>query len=443
MLASAATRRRFEGTFCISQSETVNRRVVQSRPVASLLCRVSYTTNTPSYRQFTTASSTSTALESGVVSHSAKGVGNHCCSRVIENGAESTGFCPLMTEYGASGGDGMDAKERELHTKNGTSVESDKGVMSRSDASPQVTSRGPSASPQTGGQNSEEMQASRPIAQQDSGSSQPEVVAIDHRSPPALIEATGMNAKARRAAKRAAERTDAEAGEEAPTTAEEPNATKGGDALVVASSTKQTTVSGTKPTTAKERRAARRAVAREALTTSAVTTNTGTNRLSTSVSSETVPHAVGTGDYSSNSNKEGITSKERRLLRRQEERKKREREGEADQAEFGTFQQDSCLAKRRRLSGGGGGTSGSNPHIVFVGQLAFKTSAKDLEDHFKTRGGVTGKISVRLLTRKGTNPPRSRGMAFVEVNALLLLLVNYALLYYRQRYCEWHKHAIR
>lgn len=388
----------------------------------------------------------STALESDVVSHSAKGVGNHCCSRVIENGTESTGFCPpLMTEYGASGSDGMNAKERraakriakqtsgdrELHTKNRTSVESNKGVMSRSDASAHATSRGPSASPQTEGKNSEERPASTPKAQQDSRSNQPEAVAIDHRSPPALVEVAGMNAKARRAAKRAAERAEAEAEAQAPTTAEEPKATKGGDPLVVAPSTKQTTVSGTTPTTAKERCAA----VLEALTASAVTTNTSTNSLSTSASSETVPHAAGTGDSSSNSNK-GMTSKERRLLRRQEERKKREREGEADRAECGTSQQDSCPAKRRRPGGGGGGTSGSNPHIVFVGQLAFKTTAKALEDHFKTRGGVQGKISVRLLTRKGTSPPRSRGMAFVEVSTLLLLLVNYALLYDRQRYCE-------
>lgn len=367
-----------------------------------------------------------------------------------------------MKEYGASGGDGMNAKERraakrrakqtagdkELHTKNGTCVESAKGMISGPDASAQATSRGPSASPQTGGKNSEERQASKPKAQKDSAtrSSQPEAVAISHRSPPALVEATGMNAKARRVAKRAAERAESEAGAEAPTTAEETNATKGGDAIVVAPS-KLATVSETtpKPTTAKERRAARRAAARESLAASVVTTNTSTNSISTSASSETVPHAAGTGGYSSNSNKEGMTSKERRLLRRQEERKKREREGEAERAEGGTSQQDSGLAKRRKPGGGGGsgGASGSNPHIVFVGQLAFNTTAKALKDHFKTRGGVKGKILVRLLTRKGTSPPRSRGMAFVEVSALLLLLVNCALLYYRHKSCEQHKYTNR
>ncbi|CAM9876193.1 unnamed protein product [Pylaiella littoralis] len=39
-----------------------------------------------------------------------------------------------------------------------------------------------------------------------------------------------------------------------------------------------------------------------------------------------------------------------------------------------------------------------------------------IEEHFRTRGGIEGKISIRLLTHKGTKPPRSKGMAFVQVD---------------------------
>lgn len=65
---------------------------------------------------------------------------------------------------------------------------------------------------------------------------------------------------------------------------------------------------------------------------------------------------------------------------------------------------DMSSKKRRRIH--------ENPHIVFVGQLSFDTSAHELREHLEN-GGVTGPIHVRLLTEKGSN--KSRGQAFVTL----------------------------
>ncbi|CAM9480309.1 unnamed protein product, partial [Choristocarpus tenellus] len=111
----------------------------------------------------------------------------------------------------------------------------------------------------------------------------------------------------------------------------------------------------------------------------------------------------------------GSTVKERRLARRAEQRK-RDREGGGEDGEAGGV---GPVKKQKRLppsvSLGPGVRGGNVPHIVFVGQLAFNTTAKAVEEHFRTKGFVEGKISVRLLTKPGTNPPQSKGMAFVEV----------------------------
>lgn len=71
-----------------------------------------------------------------------------------------------------------------------------------------------------------------------------------------------------------------------------------------------------------------------------------------------------------------MNAKERRLLRREQERKKREREGG-----------DGSAPPKKRMKGaaGGNGAGRANPFIVFVGQLAFSTTAEGIEEHFKTR----------------------------------------------------------
>lgn len=199
---------------------------------------------------------------------------------------------------------------------------------------------------------------------------------------------TGGTAKERRAAKRAADRAAAE------------TSSNNGSAIPAKDTARATAemASSTAPTTAKERRAAKRAAARDP----------AANKDDHNADADSSPSA-GTAS----GGPAGTTAKERRLLRREEERKKRERDGDAGAEP---------LAKRSRggSGGAGGGRDGggrANPHIVFVGQLAFSTTAAGLEEHFRTRGGVEGEMKVRLLTRKGTNPPRSKGMAFVEVSA--------------------------
>ena len=274
--------------------------------------------------------------------------------------------------------------------------------------------RGSSATPNVG-MNAKERRAARREAERNSITitRKSAVASGDDRRSPTVIEAGGgTNAKARRAEKRAAARAAAE------TAASEISADTGKGTAAAAPSPKMaTTTVGTtaKTMTAKERRAARRAAAREALVAAPSVT----------------PNASDNDNTNSGSSKGEMTSKERRLLRRQEERKKREREEQGEgEGERGNVrgkrapEAGSGPAKRRKSGGSGSGNRKAdgegvraNPYIVFVGQLAFSTTAKAVEDHFRTRGGVEGKISVRLLTRKGTNPPRSKGMAFVEVSA--------------------------
>eukprot|EP00903_Cladosiphon_okamuranus_P011655 g10963.t1 len=247
-----------------------------------------------------------------------------------------------------------------------------------------------------GGMNAKERRAARRKAEQQQQQQQQQVSAGGSISPKAeVIESiggstpttAGTSAKERRALRRAAERAAA-----SPAGGAVPNPT------VVKSETAApapaSVATSPAPTTAKERRAAKRAAARA----SAVPTDSGVVRLT----ADGAKPAAAQG---------GMNAKERRLLRREEERKKREREGE-DGGDGGSARD------KRRVKGAAGGNGGGgrpNPFIVFVGQLAYSTTAEGVEEHFRTRGGIEGKISVRLLTRKGTNPPRSKGMAFVEV----------------------------
>lgn len=53
------------------------------------------------------------------------------------------------------------------------------------------------------------------------------------------------------------------------------------------------------------------------------------------------------------------------------------------------------------------------PYIVFVGQLAFDTTAEEVEQFLRSRG-VLGKIKVRLLTDPQSGRPK--GMGFVELD---------------------------
>lgn len=154
-----------------------------------------------------------------------------------------------------------------------------------------------------------------------------------------------------------------------------------------------TSASAEKGSTAKERRAARRLAAREAAAKAAAIP---------SITDTSMEEAI----------KNATNAIERRSLRREHERQKRVRE--ACENLSGT---DGPSEKRTK--GGGDVARGKDkrriPHIVFVGQLSFCTTAKDLEEHLRSRAEIQGDISVRLLTKEGSNPPRSRGMAFVEV----------------------------
>ncbi|GMI02200.1 hypothetical protein TrST_g14271 [Triparma strigata] len=62
----------------------------------------------------------------------------------------------------------------------------------------------------------------------------------------------------------------------------------------------------------------------------------------------------------------------------------------------------------------GDGRKKVNPYIVFVGQLNFKTTEKDLSEHVKKNvsKGVAKTVKIRILTDKGSK--KSKGMGFIE-----------------------------
>ena len=97
---------------------------------------------------------------------------------------------------------------------------------------------------------------------------------------------------------------------------------------------------------------------------------------------------------------ESLNAKQRRLYKRAQERAAEEADPIAPKKDAGA----SAGMKRKRAV--------ENPHIVFVGQLGFKTTAEALREHLE-KGGVAGAIQVRLLTEKGTG--KSRGQAFVTL----------------------------
>jgi len=58
----------------------------------------------------------------------------------------------------------------------------------------------------------------------------------------------------------------------------------------------------------------------------------------------------------------------------------------------------------------------TNPYVLFVGQMAYTTTAPGLLEHFqKGLGNTSGCLKVRLLTDPKKNN-RSKGMAFIEAN---------------------------
>eukprot|EP00624_Nannochloropsis_granulata_P000695 evm.model.NODE_1278_length_22383_cov_20.731983.4 len=97
---------------------------------------------------------------------------------------------------------------------------------------------------------------------------------------------------------------------------------------------------------------------------------------------------------------ESLNAKQRRLYKRAQERAAQETGPVATEVNADT----SARMKRKRAV--------ENPHIVFVGQLGFKTTAEALREHLE-KGGVAGPVQVRLLTEKGTG--KSRGQAFVTL----------------------------
>lgn len=114
-------------------------------------------------------------------------------------------------------------------------------------------------------------------------------------------------------------------------------------------------------------------------------------------------------------------AKQRRLMKRAQERL----QGEAPPPSVVASASASAPApaaadigggKKRKRGGDGEGSppqmSTHVPHVVFVGQLSFKTTAEQLRAHLE-QGGVTGAIQVRLLTDKKTR--KSKGQAFVTL----------------------------
>ncbi len=110
-----------------------------------------------------------------------------------------------------------------------------------------------------------------------------------------------------------------------------------------------------------------------------------------------------------------LNAKQRRLLKRAQER------GEAPPPAVAAASKPAgagISTKKRKRAGDGDDDEGEGakergvPHVVFVGQLGFKTTAEQLRAHLE-EGGVTGGVQVRLLTDKKTG--KSKGQAFVTL----------------------------
>jgi RNA recognition motif. (a.k.a. RRM, RBD, or RNP domain) len=154
-------------------------------------------------------------------------------------------------------------------------------------------------------------------------------------------------------------------------------------------------------TTAKERRLAKRAAARDGTAIPEAPTDL-------SAAAAAAPEAATAANEAAEA---GMTAKERRLARRAAAR-----EGSANPASAAAAAaapakgaKQASVAVRPIITER---PASSGPLIVFVGQLSFKTTAQQLLDHFRNKGGVVGPLTVRLLTHEGTT--RSKGMAFIE-----------------------------
>lgn len=179
-------------------------------------------------------------------------------------------------------------------------------------------------------------------------------------------------------------------------------------------------IAGTKELNAKERRLLRRAQERMAAESGPLAPPTPTTITKTKVTSvsitkgknttttpsliESVAKKVSSKDIMPFTmppgGLESLNAKQRRLYKRAQGRAAQEAGPVATQINADT----STRVKRKR--------SVETPHIVFVGQLGFKTTAEALQEHLE-KGGVAGIVHVRLLTEKGTG--KSRGQAFVTL----------------------------
>jgi RNA recognition motif. (a.k.a. RRM, RBD, or RNP domain) len=148
-------------------------------------------------------------------------------------------------------------------------------------------------------------------------------------------------------------------------------------------------------TTAKERRLAKRAAARDGTIPEAPAAAVAPASEATAAASEAA--------------EAGMTAKERRLARRAAAREGSTNPAPAAAAAPAKPTKQASIAERPVITER---PASSGPLIVFVGQLSFKTTAQQLLEHFRNKGGVVGPLTVRLLTHEGTT--RSKGMAFVE-----------------------------
>ncbi|CAB9504494.1 RNA recognition motif. (a.k.a. RRM, RBD, or RNP domain) [Seminavis robusta] len=125
-------------------------------------------------------------------------------------------------------------------------------------------------------------------------------------------------------------------------------------------------------------------------------------------------------------NQEDLRAKERRSLKRKAEAIAAEEVGCSVEEMQQWYQDNQHLLEEKTEKGDKKGASSSHkktPYIVFVGQLAFTTTAQALLAHIRTELAESGlfakdavseeTVKVRLLTDPKTK--KSRGMAFVEL----------------------------